>query len=401
MTLALDDRDLGSYPPPAGRVNRAGHTPGPLLLVLGGIHGNEPAGVLAARRVLATLAATRPPLRGSLVALAGNLAALRAGTRYVERDMNRAWTEEEIASLTAEPASATSSEAREQAEVLRRIEPLLAGGWSEIALLDLHSTSAPGAPFVIMGDTLQNRRLAFRLGVPVILGLEERVEGTLLSWLAELGHTAVCLEGGQNSSPATVDHHEAAIWITLVTLGMLAEHDAPDLAAKRALLTAAASELPSVVEVRHREPVPRGEPFTMLPGFANFDRIHRGQILATVGTSGGTPGGPPGRERTLASPQAGLLLMPRYQGLGDDAYFVGREVRRFWLELSAVLRRLRLEVVLPWLPGVRPDRARARTLLVDPRIARLFVLEILHLFGYRRSAKEGPLEVFVRRRDAF
>ncbi len=385
--LEIADRRLGSYP-------KEGASPpgGPLLLVLGGIHGNEPAGVLAARRVLAALDEARPALRGRFVALAGNLGALRVGRRFLERDLNRTWIEGEIEELRTSVGTEGQAEVREQRELLAAIEPLLGLAWSRVCLLDLHSTSAPGAPFVIMGDTLQNRRIAVRLGVPVILGLEERVEGTLLSYVAELGHTAVCLEGGQNHSPATVDHHEAAIWITLVSSGMLREADAPDLAHKRALLRRAGAGLPRVVELRHREPVPSGESFTMLPGFANFDRITRGQALASVG--------PLERPRTLRSPLGGLLLMPRYQGLGDDAYFVGREVQGSWLALSAVLRRLRLELALPWLPGVRSDPREARILWVDSRIARVFTLEILHLFGYRRSAKEGPLQVYVRRRDA-
>lgn len=380
--LAVPERHLGSYPD-----TREGLPDGPLLLVVGGMHGNEPAGVLAARRVLCALAEARPAMRGALVALAGNLGALGRGTRYVECDLNRAWTDDGLAASRED-----SAEGREQRELAALLLPLLGAARGEVTLLDLHSTSAPGAPFVIMGDTLQNRRVAFRLGVPVILGLEERVEGTLLAYISDLGHTAVCLEGGQNESPLTVAHHEAAIWITLVGLGMLRAADAPDLEGQRARLSTAARGLPGVVEVRHREPVPPGEPFIMQPGFANFDRVRRGEPLARVG--------PPGRQRELVSPIRGLLLMPRYQGQGDDAYFLGREVRRFWLSLSALMRRLRLEVLLPYLPGVQTAPAQARVLRVDPRIARIYTLEILHLFGYRRSAKEGPLQVYVRRRDA-
>lgn len=62
--------------------------PGPCVLVVGGIHGDEPSGVHAVQQ----LARLRPPRRGRLLLLAeGNPAAVAAGTRFTETDMNRAF----------------------------------------------------------------------------------------------------------------------------------------------------------------------------------------------------------------------------------------------------------------------------------------------------------------------
>ena len=72
-----------------GRVS--GEEPGPTLVCIGGIHGNEPAGVEALKRVFATIASTRVRVRGELVGLAGNLAALARNRRYIESDLNRRW----------------------------------------------------------------------------------------------------------------------------------------------------------------------------------------------------------------------------------------------------------------------------------------------------------------------
>ena len=63
---------------------------GPSLVVVAGIHGNEPAGVEAGRRVLARLAQGDVGLRGELVILGGNVAALRTGARYLKRALSRA-----------------------------------------------------------------------------------------------------------------------------------------------------------------------------------------------------------------------------------------------------------------------------------------------------------------------
>jgi len=72
-----------------GRVR--GNAPGPTLIVTAAIHGNEVAGVVAAERVLERI--DRSALRGELVVLAGNVAAMALGKRYQVKDLNRVWTE--------------------------------------------------------------------------------------------------------------------------------------------------------------------------------------------------------------------------------------------------------------------------------------------------------------------
>ena len=57
-----------------GRIS--GTDPGSTLICVAGIHGNEPAGISAIRRVTQALQATSGVARGDYVALTGNLAAL-------------------------------------------------------------------------------------------------------------------------------------------------------------------------------------------------------------------------------------------------------------------------------------------------------------------------------------
>ncbi|TNF24570.1 MAG: succinylglutamate desuccinylase, partial [Deltaproteobacteria bacterium] len=60
------DRWIGAHGDPGG--------PGPLVVAICGVHGNEPAGAEAARRVLDWLAREQPRFRGRFVALVGNVA---------------------------------------------------------------------------------------------------------------------------------------------------------------------------------------------------------------------------------------------------------------------------------------------------------------------------------------
>ena len=376
-------RELGSWPREPGAREI-------LLVLVGGLHGNEPAGVRAIRVVLDELARRALPLGGRVVGLVGNRAALAAGKRYLQTDLNRAWSAEGIA--RARGSDPAPGELGEQRELLAAIERHMAEGYRSVVLLDLHSTSAGGAPFTLHSDTLRNRPIAFALPVPVLLGLEERVEGTLLSWFTEQGHAAVCLEGGQNDVPTTVEHHVAAIWLTLVSSGLLAARDLPELERHRARLANSARNLPGVVELRYRYGIAPGATFEMLPGFQNFQPVRRGELLARIDAGAGVS--------EVASPLSGRMLLPRYQALGDDGFFLGREVRPLWLRISGLLRRARLDWIVRSLPGVAPVRERPGELSVDRRIARWFTVEILHLFGYRWSAREGRRVRFVRRRDS-
>ena len=66
------------------------------MVAIGGIHGNEPAGVRALERLFELLA--EEPLinpgftfKGELLALRGNLEALNQGKRFIDTDLNRIW----------------------------------------------------------------------------------------------------------------------------------------------------------------------------------------------------------------------------------------------------------------------------------------------------------------------
>lgn len=384
--------DLQGLPRVLGVHPARGEARGTLLLVVGGVHGNEPAGVRAIRAVLAEIERRQLAIRGRLVGLVGNARALAQGQRFLGSDLNRLWTEERLAALRTSSEPVRDPEVLEQIALLAAFEEHLAGSWGRVVLLDLHSTSAGGAPFTIISDTLQNRPLAFALPVPVLLGLEERIEGTLLAWFADLGHVALCLEGGQNELFSTVEHHTAALWLTLVSAGLLAAEDVPELEAQRRRLANSARSLPAVVELRYRYAIAPGAEFEMRPGYQNFQPVRRGEVLARVDPGSGA--------REVQSPLGGLVLMPRYQALGDDGFFLGRRVRPFWLRLSGWLRSAGLGWFPRLLPGVRPDPARPGELVVDRRVARWFTAEILHLFGYRWRSREGRTVRFVRRRDA-
>ncbi len=362
-----------------------GSARGPSLVVVGGMAGNEPAGVLAGARVAAALQELRSQLRGRAVFLAGNRQALAVGLRYVRRDLNRSWSPAQLERLASLSERELGDEEQEQVELARTLREVERAQRGPLILIDLHTTSAPSPPFVCFGDTLRNRRLALSLPTTAILGLEEVVEGALVSYCTDRGHVGISIESGQHRDPEAVERHVSAIWLLLVAAGCLPAQAVPDLAQHRQRLARASADQPRVVEIRYRHAVTPGDGFELLPGFRSFDPISPGQIL------GNTAQGP------LRAPEAGLMLMPRYQAQGEDGYFLVREVRPFWLELSAWLRRAGVPRVLPYLPGVERDRAAPGQLVVDPRVAFTHVAEVMHLCGYRRRRSPETRPVFTRR----
>jgi len=376
---------------PAAKVPRVlgrirGEMPGPTLLVVGGIHGNEPAGIAAARRVLERIEAERPRLRGQFVALAGNLAALERGSRFVDEDLNRRWHPRQVGALRGMvPASLDAVEDREQAELLKAIDQCLENATGEGFFLDLHTCSASGCPFVTVGDTLRNRAFASNVPLPLILGLEEQVDGALLEYLNNLGLVTLGVEGGRHDSPSSVNHLEAVLWIALVAAGLVPE-DLPGLDEHRALLARAAAGTPRVVEVRYRYGVREGDGFRMEPGFRNFHAVQKGDMIARDDCG------------EIRAPSNGRILLPLYQGQGDDGFFLARDVKPLWLKTSKTLRRLRLGNLVRYLPGVRPHHEWHGTLVVDTRVARYFPLDLLHLLGYRKLRREGSFLLVNRRR---
>ncbi|MBI1762483.1 MAG: succinylglutamate desuccinylase/aspartoacylase family protein [Acidobacteria bacterium] len=373
-------RRLGSY---------GGTTYGPLVVCVGGMHGNEPAGVRALERVLQHLRQTRPPFNGKLVALAGNVGALARGQRFVQRDLNRMWSPARIRQLkTGNLLEIETAETAEQRELLTAIETEVAGKFSQAVFLDLHTTSAAGAPFGLISDTLVNRRYAQRLRTPIILGLEESLEGTLLNYINELGHAALGFEAGQHASALALKNHEAALWTTLVTAGCLPPEHVPNWHGLQRTLREASRSLPPVLEVRYRHAIRPADQFVMEPGFVNFQPVERGELLAHD------------RNGAVRAAETGYLFMPLYQAQGEDGFFLIRAIRPFWLELAAWLRRLRLDRLLAWLPGVRRLPEDKNSLLIDPQIARWYVLEICHLLGFRKQARQGNKLLVTRRRQS-
>ncbi|MEX2466964.1 MAG: succinylglutamate desuccinylase/aspartoacylase family protein [Gemmatimonadota bacterium] len=362
-----------------------GDAPGPTLICVGAMHGNEPAGVHAIRRVVRRLADGDRLQAGAFVGLVGNRAALMRGSRFVDRDLNRAWTEERVRRLTANSSSATADEDTEQVEVLREIRRAIHEARGPVYLLDLHTTSGPGGIFSVFGDALPQRAFAASFPVPMVLGLEELVDGTIIQFFGERGLLAVTVETGKHDAPEAVERAEAAVWVALAALDMLAPDAREEAATGERLLRRASEGLPRALEMRHRHAVRPGDGFKMEPGYRNFDRVVRGTVIAGDSTG------------EISVPETARLLMPLYQDQGEDGFFLVRRFSPFWMWVSERLRAARVDRFAHRLPGIHRVPADPHAVVVDRRVARFFARQLFHLLGFRRVDESGDRLIMRRR----
>src|SRR5690606_1401552 len=146
----------------------------------------------------------------------------------------------------------------------------------------------------------------------------------------------------------------------------------PDLPDHLHRLSQATHELPRVLEIRYRHRVAQDDDFCMLPGFANFVSVARGTKLAED------------RRGEISAPEDAMLMLPLYQGQGDDGFFLARPVSPVWLGVSAVLRQARFDRLLRLLPGVSPHPTADDEWVVSTAAGAAFITDVFHLFGYRR-----------------
>ena len=361
-----------------------GKTDGPTLIVVGSLHGNEPGGAMALTNLSPKLSAMTGSLKGRVYFLSGNTRAIKKRVRFIDADLNRYWTSDNMSGRRAEENSIIS-EARELSELDNILDSILITAMDEVFVLDLHSTSSEGIPFATVGDTLRNRSFAQKFPVPILLGIEEQLDGTMLEYLSNAGAVTLGFEGGQHLSSQTVENHEALVWLALTNSNILNVAEIKDFENYHQLL-ARGKQDSRIFEVRYRHAITSNDDFEMKAGFDNFDPVKRGEVIGSD------------KKGSVTAGETGLLLMPLYQKLGEDGFFIGREIARTWLWLSGILRNIGFQKIVHFLPGVRRDPNDPATLIVNTRVASLFPLQIFHLLGFRRRRWSNNMLVVSRRR---
>lgn len=298
---------------------------GPLLICLGGMHGNEPAGIKALELMFQLLELepiTNPGFRfcGRIFGLRGNLRAIEKGQRFIKKDLNRQWTKANIRRIRNSPMQQLDSEDLEALELLSIIEAEIEDYQAEkIILLDLHTTTAFGGIFSIATDDPVSVRIAVELHAPVIKGLLEGIKGTTLHYFNndnfEPETVAICFESGQHDEPLSVNRAIAALTNLMRIVGCVRTEDVENR--HDALLIEHSKELPKVAQLIMCHRIKPDDKFQMIPNYKNFQEVAKGELLAQD-TNG-----------KIYARKNGRILMPLYQTQGDDGFFLIKALKGY------------------------------------------------------------------------
>lgn len=348
-----------------------GREPGPVLVFFGGIHGNEPSGVQALKHVFAELKRNPLPVKGHVYGIAGNIPALMKNERYLEKDLNRLWLKEDIEALEKGVREQRTSEDRQMLEILGVIRELLNAHDAPFYFIDFHTTSSITLPFITINDAMINRKFARQFPVPIILGIEEYLEGPVLNYINEFGYVSLGFESGRHASEEARSNSIAFFWLCMLFAGALSDEEVWDKDLYLEELKQSAANNRNFYEITERYAIKAGDAYEMAPGFSSFEAVAKGTLLAHHNNS------------PVLAAKKGILFMPLYQKQGDEGFFMIRRIPKWILGLSGLLRKVKADHLLASLPGVNWKNREKSQLIVNLKVARFYSKAIFHLLGFR------------------
>jgi len=298
---------------------------GPLLIVFGAMHGNEPAGVKALEQMFQML--NREPEQnpdfvfyGKMVGLIGNLNAYQKGKRFIKKDLNRQWTKENIERINNSLTADLDEEDIELKALLAAIHAEINEYQpTKIVFLDFHTTTAFGGIFTIPQEVPESLAIAVELHAPVVKGLLKGIQGTTLHYFTEenfgSGTVAVTFESGQHNEPLSVNRAIAALTNCMRTIGCVEAAHIENRHDK--ILIDFSKGLPKIAELITIHSIQPDDDFEMVPNYKNFQTVKKGETLARD------------RHGEIKAMDDGLILMPLYQKQGDDGFFLIKTLEAF------------------------------------------------------------------------
>ncbi len=299
-----------------------GQERGPMLLLFGAMHGNEPAGVEAIKMLFRELALEphhNPnfTVRGSVLGLIGNARAYDKKVRFINKDLNRSWTDENVnIALNGRESDLTEEqlEIRESIDLIKQHVEKYSP--TEIIMLDLHTTSSKGGIFTITSEDEKSLDLGKNLHAPVVTGILKGLKGTTIHFFRGenmgLKTTALSFESGHHDDILSPGRAYAAIVNCLKSIGCVRPQDVENRHDK--ILMEFSKNLPKVNDLMYKYSIPEGAKFEMLPGFISFDKIKKGQLIALT------------NNEEVRSLENGRILMPLYQTQGEEGFFIIRSI---------------------------------------------------------------------------
>jgi predicted deacylase len=275
---------------------------GPVFTVLGAVHGDETCGTEAIRRIIHKLdSGTLTLTKGTLVMVPiTNPKAYEKNVRFFERNLNRCLHH------------AYQGTGAYEDQINPILCPLLA---NTDVLLDLHSYSSPGGPFIFLSGKKENTsEIAFATALGVydfVHGWQEAFGNSnaeldplystgTTEYTREMGGMGITLECGQHLNKDGPDVGENAILRALKHLGMIEVTLPPEQ--KKPLRC-----------VRMKLAFTKLREGTFARTLTHYDAVKKGEVLARYADG-----------ETIAAPEDGFVVLPKAAAeIGQDWFFFG------------------------------------------------------------------------------
>lgn len=360
-----------------------GSKKGPTVVFFAGIHGNETAGVTALKNMFNEF--TDKDINGTVYGVLGNIKALEKNQRYLDEDLNRIWTSEQLRNIMHK--ANLNTEEKEQKELFVLLNNIIETNSGPFYFIDFHTTSSNTLPFITINDAIVNRKFSKMFPVPIILGIEEYLNGPLLSYFNELGYVSLGFESGQHDDEKAVVNCTSFIHLALTFSNAIDAQKNIKHTEHYNQLKSESKNQDKVFEIIYLHRIQEEESFKMKPEFKSFESINKKTVLATS------------NNKPVYSKYNAKIFMPLYQKKGKEGYFIIKEIPHFFLNFSTLLRKTKADNLLALLPGVFWENDKKNVLVVNLKVTRFFAKSIFHLLGYRNKQVDAThMKLYNRER---
>ncbi|MBI5306654.1 succinylglutamate desuccinylase/aspartoacylase family protein [Candidatus Wolfebacteria bacterium] len=226
--------------------------PGPTVILIAGIHGNEPAGILAFEKLKKIKL-----FYGKIYFIFGNLLAIKNKKRFIDADLNRLF----ISKNQLTKKQIKSREYNRSRKIMRFLK-------KADVLLDIHSTSKKSPPFIICEQNANKivSYFPFKIRCYGFGGIQT---GSTDNYMNQNNKIGICIECGQHNDKNVSQRAINCVQILLNCLKMI----------KREKLKIKKQTIYKASEIY----ITKTDEFKLVKKFNNFEKISKRQLIALDG----------------------------------------------------------------------------------------------------------------------
>lgn len=267
-----------------------GDKPGKTSIIMAGNHGNEVCGINVFNDLIPHFSINS----GTVILVYGNLKAIEKNTRFTEFNLNRAFN----------PCSTYSKEIKKTYEYKRAQELKKIFNMGD-ALLDIHSTTNPGEPFIVTENNafeiISNFPNEFKR---IVYGFDAIEPGASDGYMLSKNKIGICIECGQHNSIHSAEVAKKAIFSFLNSRGHLNSLDnKKETARKRKMI-----KMNSIYHTRT-------DSFELSKDFFDFEKIKKNSL---IGIDGGA--------KVLAPYDCVIVFAHNRDKKGEEGFLLGHEI---------------------------------------------------------------------------